>query len=68
VVGTVSRRALQIVPFADWAGGRHPAYLLPQTGQFGSQAGELVAELSVLLLLGQNEPTAGNRCREPVRF
>jgi hypothetical protein len=68
VVVTVSRRALQIVPFADWSGGRHPAYLLPQTGQFGCQAGELVAELSFLLLLGQNEPTAGNRCREPVRF
>lgn len=68
MVVTVSRRALQIVPFADWSGGRHPAYLLPQTGQFGSQAGELVAELSFLLLLGQNEPSAGNRCREPVRF
>jgi hypothetical protein len=41
---------------------------LPQVGQFGSQGGELSAQLLDLLLLRKNQRTNGNWCRVPVRF
>jgi hypothetical protein len=54
---------------------RAAADLLPQAGQFGSQGGELAAELLDLLLLGlqlsllvQDEGSDGSWSRLPVRF
>ncbi len=41
---------------------------LPQVGQFGSQGGELGAQLLDLILLRKNQRTNGNWCRVPVRF
>jgi len=46
----------------------HPADLLPQAGQFGSQGGEFAAELLDLLLLGQDELSGLGWPRQPIRF
>jgi len=40
---------------------------LPQVGQFGSQSGELGAQLRDLFLLSQDQGTNSSWCRQPVR-
>jgi hypothetical protein len=40
---------------------------LPQAGQFGGQGGELGTQLLERLLLGQDQRTNSDWCRQPIR-
>jgi hypothetical protein len=66
---TPCRRLKPRAVAGGWFGGvaRAAADPLPQAGQFSCQGGELAAELSVLLLLGQDEGSGLRWPQQPIR-